>query len=66
VYEDLVAVFWEWLSRHSDSWQGQEFFSLPPLPDKLWRHPASYLMGNVGSTLVSKASGAWSWPTTSV
>jgi len=29
-------------------------------------HPASYPMGTGGSSLGSKAAGAWSWPLTSI
>jgi hypothetical protein len=31
-----------------------------------WAHPASYPMGTRGSFLRGKASGAWSWPLTSI
>jgi hypothetical protein len=54
-------VFQEFLVREAGN------FSLsPPRPDRSGPHAASYTMGNMGSFLGGKASGAWIWPLTSI
>jgi hypothetical protein len=74
LHHAVIVQSVQWLGYGLDDWgsrvqfpAGAENFSLYcPIQNDSGTHPASYLMGNMGSFPGAKGVRAWSWPLTSI